>query len=107
MVNASEHYKKEGKFNVWNQEETIKAYEERKEIEGFSGYVELADLEENDFNLSVQRYIFKEEPEEEIDIVELMNEIKETEKVLEEDKKIMEGIMSQIIALQTNNKENA
>lgn len=106
MINASEHYTKQGKFNVWNQEETIEAYHARKEEEGFAGYVEMEDIKENDFNLSVQRYIFKEEPEEVIDIVSLMAEIQAEEAELEELKTNQSNIMTQILALEEAKADN-
>jgi type I restriction enzyme M protein len=75
MINASEEYLKVGKFNEWQEEKSLYNYANRILEEGLSGYVSISDIKDNDFNLSVQRYVFKDEPEEVIDIVELNSDI--------------------------------
>ncbi len=75
MVNGFEEYIKVGKFNEFQKERCLHNYLNRIEEEGLSGYVSIQDIEENDWNLSVQRYVFKDEPEEIIDIVELNKDI--------------------------------
>lgn len=75
MVNASEEYIKSGKFNDWQDEKSVNNYLNRVYEEGLSAYVDISTITENDFNLSVQRYVFKDEPEEVIDIFELNSEI--------------------------------
>jgi len=102
MINASEHFTKEGKFKVWNQNESVDAFHNKKEIEGFSGYVSLEDIEENDFNISVQRYVFKEEKEEDIDIEQVSKEIDELEKQIAEKKVIVKSAIEQVIQIQKN-----
>ncbi len=75
MINASQHYTKVGKFNEWNREETILAYHNKTQEEGFSGWVSYEDILENDYNLSVQRYIFKDDEDEVIDIVSELSDL--------------------------------
>ena len=76
MVNGSNEFIKEGKFNIFQPEKCLHNYLNRIEEEGISGYINVEDIiNENESNLSVQRYIFKDEPEEVIDIVELNKEI--------------------------------
>jgi len=79
---------------------SIETYHARKEIEGFSGYVSFDDIKENDFNISVQRYVFEEEPEIEIDIEKVSNEIDELEKQINEKKVIVKSAIQQIIEIQ-------
>lgn len=75
MVNAEEEFTKEGTINFWNHEKTVEYYNERKVVEGFSEYVDFETLKENDFNLSVTRYVYIEEEMEYIDIKALDEEI--------------------------------
>lgn len=57
----------------------VNAYVERKDIDKFCHVAEMSEIEENDFNLNIPRYVdtFEEEPE--IDIKAVMAEIKELE----------------------------
>jgi type I restriction enzyme M protein len=82
MVNSSSEFIKKGVLNEWQEENTHVNYLGRIEEEGLSRYVELDEIIENDFNLSVQRYVFKDEPEEIIspfklkdDMIVIRNEI--------------------------------
>lgn len=78
MMNASGSFTKIGKNNVFTGEEAEKAIQmfiNREEEEGFAEFVNMETLAENDFNLSVTRYIYKEEEREEIDIEALNNKI--------------------------------
>lgn len=91
---------KEGKYNTIDYDKAIDMFVNRKVEEGYSGYVDIKDIEENEWNLSVQRYIFKDEPEEEIDIVELVDEIKELETEIENQKSELDGVFLQILSLE-------
>ena len=54
------------------------------EKEYFSRYVDRAEIEENDYNLSVSTYVEKEDMREIIDIKVLNQEIEETVKKIDE-----------------------
>ena len=71
---------KEGKNNIFKGEKAERAINMfiNKDVEeGFAEYVDMETLSENDFNLSVTRYVYKEEEREEIDIDSLNDEISE------------------------------
>ncbi|MGL5417278.1 MAG: N-6 DNA methylase [Clostridium sp.] len=63
-------------------EKVAKIYKEKIEIEGISRNVPKKEVEENNFNLSVQKYIRVKVQEEEEDINEINNEMKKLEKEL-------------------------
>lgn len=105
MIDTTNTAIKSGKFNTIDYNKVVDYYTKRFEEEGFSGYVEIADIKENEWNLSVQRYIFKDEPEEEIDIVKLVNEIKELEKEILTQKVEMDLIINQALELENNKTE--
>lgn len=75
MIDASSDYKKEGKFNKWNKDKTIKNYKERIIQDDFSRYVSLDELKEITFNLALNRNIIKNEQKSIINIEEIENEI--------------------------------
>lgn len=75
MVNADQEFKKVEKNNVWQHVKTNKNYIERIVEEGFSEYVSLETLKENDFNLSVSRYVYVEQVREVVDMTALNKEI--------------------------------
>jgi len=104
MVNASKDFKKVGKFNEWQQDKAIKNYLERIEEVDYSGYADFATLENNKFNLSVQRYYSKEKEKEIVDIVALEKEIIEIENNLITKKAQMNSLISQVLALEVSDE---
>ena len=80
FINASEHYKKEKRQNVLRDGDLIKGeandiqkivetYQYRKEEERYSRRVSMEEIEKNDFNLNISRYVSTAKPEPIIDLV--------------------------------------
>ena len=60
--NASNEYKNKRFKNILseeNQNKIVNTYKDRKEIEGFSKIVSINQIKENDYNLSIKKYIRK------------------------------------------------
>lgn len=82
FIDASKYFEK-GKNQNYLREEDIErildAYRKRKNIDKYTYVANLKEIEENNYNLNIPRYVdtFEEEPE--IDIKALMKEIKELE----------------------------
>lgn len=90
MMNAAECFEKEGKNNKFSgekAEKAISAFTKREKIEGLSKYVSMETLKENNFTLSVSRYVFNEEEKDIIDIEDLNNVISEYYQSLSETNK--------------------
>lgn len=68
MVNATEEFIKKGKFNDWQSEKSYQNYINRIEEEGISKYVLISDIEKKNWNLSISRYVFKEQEVLNVDI---------------------------------------
>ena len=87
FIDASKEFKKETNNNIL-EEKNIKTivdeFRSRTEKEYFSRYVDRAEIEENDYNLSVSTYVEKEDMREVIDIKVLNQEIEETVKKIDE-----------------------
>ena len=78
----------DGKNRDKLREEDIKkivsAFEKYQDVDKYCHVADLAELEENEFNLNVPRYVDISEPEEPIDIQEAYDEVKELESKQEE-----------------------
>lgn len=87
FIDASKEFKKETNNNILeekNIETIVNEFRDRKEVEYFSRYVDIAEIEENDYNLSVSTYVEKEDTREKIDIKVLNKEIAENVRKINE-----------------------
>jgi len=87
FVDASNLFEKEKKQNVMNKEHidrVIKLYNDRKSVDKLSFLASYEDIEKNDFNLNIPRYIDTSEEEEEIDIRELSESFRDINREINE-----------------------
>ncbi len=80
FIDASGEFEKvtnNNKLTPDNIEKIVAEFTSREDVEYFSRCVPYAEIQENDFNLSVSTYVEKEDKREEIDIAKLNAEIKE------------------------------
>ena len=71
FINAAEHFVKGKRQNQLTPEhiaKIIETYKFRKQEDRYSRRVEMAEIEKNDFNLNISRYISTATAEEEIDL---------------------------------------
>jgi type I restriction enzyme M protein len=71
FINASDHFEKGKRQNRLLPEHIVKiidTYQFRKEEERYSRRVEMKEIEANDYNLNISRYISTSLAEEEIDL---------------------------------------
>ena len=59
--------------------EVLNLYNERKSVDKKAYLASFEDVEKNDFNLNIPRYVDNFEKEEEIDLSELLKEMRETD----------------------------
>lgn len=79
FIDASERFTKKGNQNTMEAhhlEEIFGAYIDREFKDKFSYLASFEELEENEFNLNIPRYVDTFEPEPEIPLVDLANEMK-------------------------------
>ena len=82
FIDASKEFEKvktQNKLRPEHIQKIIETYRTRAEIEKYSHCATLKEIEENDYNLNIPRYVDTFEEEEEIDIKAVMAEIKELE----------------------------
>ncbi len=82
FIDASKEFEKvktQNKLRPEHIQKIIETYRTRAEIDKYSHCATLKEIEENDYNLNIPRYVDTFEEEEEIDIKAVMAEIKELE----------------------------
>lgn len=87
FIDASKLFEKEKKQNVMREEHidrVIELYKDRKTIEKEAYLASFDDIQANDFNLNIPRYVDTSEEEEEVDLKQLSKEIKETNDAIKE-----------------------
>lgn len=83
IIDAEHDYREEKNQNVLRKKDIdkiVKAYDDYQDIEKYARVVNFEELEENDFNLNVRRYIDSSEEEEEIDVKAVWKELQQLEK---------------------------
>ena len=75
----------------------ISTYKNKKSIEGFSRYVSLEEIRDNEYILSVNKYIDKAVERENINTKDLIKEIKVLEKEIKESKKETDEILKSLM----------
>jgi type I restriction enzyme M protein len=86
FINAAEHFEKGKRQNQLKPEhitKIIETYQFRKEEPRYSRRVEMAEIEKNDFNLNISRYISTATAEKEIDLAAVNAELVEIEKSIQ------------------------
>ena len=87
FINASEHFQKGKRQNHLREEDIqkiVETYQFRKEEERYSRRVEMEEIEKNDFNLNISRYVSTAKPEPIIDLKEVNKKLNEIEKTANE-----------------------
>ena len=87
FIDASTLFEKEKKQNVMNEEHidrVLELYNDRKTVDKLAYLASYEDIEANDFNLNIPRYVDTSEEEEEIDLKALTGSIKITNEAIKE-----------------------
>jgi type I restriction enzyme M protein len=90
FINASEHFEKNKNQNHLRSEDIKKivdTYQYRTEEVRYSRRVDFSEIEENDFNLNISRYVSTAKPEKIIDLQEVNDELLDIEKQIEKSTK--------------------
>jgi type I restriction enzyme M protein len=92
IINAEHEYeegKKQNRLRNKDISHIVDTYDAYADEESYARVVDFEELEENDFNLNVRRYIADDNEEEDIDVSTVWNELQELEKRRDEaDKKV-------------------
>lgn len=74
----------------------IKAYDQYQDVEKYARVVDIKELEENEFNLNVRRYIDGNEEQEQIDVKQVWKDLQQLEKEREEINKKVSGFIKEL-----------
>lgn len=77
-------------------EKIVSAFDGFKDVEKYAHVADMKEIEENDFNLSVRRYVDSSEEEEVIDVVAVKKELTSLEKERAEIDKKVEGFLKEL-----------
>ncbi|MGC8925503.1 MAG: N-6 DNA methylase, partial [Calditerrivibrio sp.] len=78
FINAAEHYQKGKRQNMLlpeHVEKIVETYQHRREEPHYSRRVRMEEIEQNDFNLNITRYVSTAQAEAEIDLKQVHREI--------------------------------
>ena len=87
VINASEHFEKGKRQNSLRPEDIDKivdTYQYRKEQKRYARRVSMDEIEKNDFNLNISRYVSTAEPEPEIDLAAVHSQLEKIEEKIAE-----------------------
>lgn len=79
FIDASKEFKKERAYNELEDEhinKILKTYSDRKDVDKFAHVAELSEIEENDYNLNIPRYVDTFVPEPTTPLTEIVAEMK-------------------------------
>ena len=82
FIDASKYYTQGKAQNSISQDDIdriVNAYTERKDIDKFCHIATMEEIEENDYNLNIPRYVDTFEPEPEVDLQEVANDIRKVQ----------------------------
>jgi type I restriction enzyme M protein len=99
FINAAEHFVKGKRQNQLTDEhiaKIIKTYQFREEEARYARRVEMADIEKNDFNLNISRYISMAVGEAEIDLDDTHQALLEIEKAIAAAKDTHNGFLKEL-----------
>ncbi len=99
FINAAEHFEKGKRQNQLRPEDIdkiIDTYRFRKEESRYSRRVSMEEIEKNDFNLNISRYISTAVGEAEIDLTATHGELVEIEKAIEAAKEKHNGFLKEL-----------
>ncbi len=101
FIDASKKFEKGKKQNAMTDEHidsVLELYSKRETVEKESYLASFEDIEKNDFNLNIPRYVDNFEQEEEIDINDLLSEMKKTDEEIEQVQKEFASLMKDLTA---------
>jgi len=99
IVDAEQDYEKgknQNRLRKKDIEKIVSAFEGYRDIEKYARVVDVKELEENEFNLNVRRYVENGEDEEVVDVKSVWSEVKEIEKDREVINKKVEGYLEEL-----------
>lgn len=99
FIDASKEFEKSKNQNKLKDEhinKIIEAYRNRVDIDKFAHLASIEEIRENEYNLNIPRYVDTFEPEEEIDLNEVISQLKQDDKEIAELEQKISGILKEL-----------
>ena len=99
FIDASQHFEKVGNQNQLRADDIaqiVETYRNRQSTDKYSYVAPLAEVEENDFNLNIPRYVDTFEAEELVDLAATAAELKKLKSEMAENARIIEGFCAEL-----------
>jgi type I restriction enzyme M protein len=99
IIDAEQDYeegKNQNRLRKKDIEKIVSAFEGYRDIEKFARVIDIKEIEENEFNLNVRRYVENGEEEEEIDVKEVWKELDSLEKERNKVDKKVESFLKEL-----------
>ena len=99
IIDAEKNFeegKNQNRLRKKDIEKIVLAFEAYKDIEKYARVIDVKEIEENEFNLNVRRYVENGEEEEKIDVSTVWKEVKEVEKERDKADKKVEGFIKEL-----------
>jgi len=99
IIDAEKDYeegKNQNRLRKIDIQKIVSAFEDYRDIEKFARVIDIKELEENEYNLNVRRFVESGEDEEVVDVKTVWSELKEIEKEREVVDKKVEGYLKEL-----------
>ena len=99
FIDASQHFEKvftQNHLRAEDIDKIVDTYRKRDSIEKYSHVAKLSEIEENDFNLNIPRYVDTFEEEEPVDLAEVSQKLEELEKEMGETNKTIANFCEEL-----------
>lgn len=100
FIDASSEFEKDknqNKLTQENIEKIVETYKKREDVDKYAHVASLAEIEENDFNLNIPRYVDTFEEEEVVPLNEIVKNINETKAEIEKTTNELYGLLDELV----------
>lgn len=101
FIDASKDFEKDKKQNILREqdiEKILTTYRKREDVEHYAHLASYKEIARNDFNLNIPRYVDTFEPEPPIDLLKVMNDLRDVDRQLHEQQKHLLFMANQLHA---------
>ena len=106
FINASQEYEKKGLENILteaNVDKIVDTFNEKKEVQRFSHMASYEEIEKNDFNLSVARYVNQYKFKEKLDYQEEIKNLEKLDEKLSQTDETLKNLMGDLGLMEIDN----
>jgi type I restriction enzyme M protein len=99
FINAAEHFekgKRQNNLRLKDLDKIVDTYQYRKEEDRYARRVSMEEIEKNDYNLNISRYVSTAQAEEEIDLAEVHKQLVDIDKRIQDAAKLHNKYLAEL-----------